>query len=251
MARATHYQTGFHNVLAVLQTAAQRVKKIILQQGREDKRVQTIIKLAKKHGIAIEIWHKKKMDQQLNHEAHQGVVALCLSKPIGSEKDLQQLLKTIDEPPFLLILDSIQDPHNLAACLRSADAAGIHAIIIPKDNAVGLTATVSKAACGAAETVPLIQVNNLAQTMKWLKAEGIWLYGGTAEAEQSLYQCQLDGPLALILGSEGKGLRRLVKEYCDVLWSIPMSGTVSSLNVSIATAISVFEAVRQRKLGGI
>jgi 23S rRNA (guanosine2251-2'-O)-methyltransferase len=149
-------------------------------------------------------------------------------------------------PPFLLILDGVQDPHNLGACFRSADAAGVHAIIAPKDKAVGITPVVSKVACGAAETVPFIQVTNLARTMEMLKEQGVWLYGAAGEAEQTVYQTKLTGAIGIVMGAEGDGMRRLTRETCDVLLKIPMHGTVSSLNVSVATGIFLFEVVRQR-----
>ena len=151
------------------------------------------------------------------------------------------------DTPFLLILDGVTDPHNLGACLRNADAAGIDAVIVPKDNAASITAAVSKVACGAAEVMPLFQVTNLARTMKQLQQKGIWLFGAAGEANCGLYEADLKGPMALVMGAEGQGLRRLTREQCDTLISIPMTGYVSSLNVSVATGICLFEAVRQRR----
>jgi 23S rRNA (guanosine2251-2'-O)-methyltransferase len=162
-----------------------------------------------------------------------------------TENDLDALLDKTDSP-FLLILDGVTDPHNLGACLRNADAAGVHGVIVPKDNSVGLTPTVSKVACGAAETVPLFQVTNLARTMKRLQERGVWIAGTAGEADSTLFQADLKGALAIAMGAEGKGLRRLSRESCDTLISIPMAGSVSSLNVSVATGICLFEAVRQR-----
>ncbi|MEW5796002.1 MAG: 23S rRNA (guanosine(2251)-2'-O)-methyltransferase RlmB [Candidatus Zixiibacteriota bacterium] len=162
------------------------------------------------------------------------------------ESFLFELIKSPELPPFLLILDNIQDPHNLGACLRTADGAGVHAVIIPKDRSVHLTSTVRTVACGAAEHVPVVEVTNLARVMDQLKEAGIWLVGTSDKAAQSLYQIDLKGPLALVMGSEGKGLRRLTSEKCDFLVSLPMHGTVSSLNVSVATGICLYEAVRQR-----
>jgi 23S rRNA (guanosine2251-2'-O)-methyltransferase len=162
------------------------------------------------------------------------------------EPYLKALLKRLDEPPFLLILDGVQDPHNLGACLRSADGAGVHGIIAPRDRSVALTPTVRKVASGAAETVPFIQVTNLARTLKWLKDEGVWLIGTAGEATQTLYEIDLRGALAIVMGGEGKGLRRLTREQCDILVKLPMAGSVESLNVSVASAISLYEAVRQR-----
>ena len=162
------------------------------------------------------------------------------------EHDLAELLDNLTVPPFLLILDGITDPHNLGACLRTADAAGAHAVITPKDKSATLNATASKVACGAAETVPLIQVTNLARTLTQLKERGVWLLGTAGESATSIYQADLTGPLALVMGAEGKGMRRLTREHCDGLLHIPMAGSVSSLNVSVATGVCLFEAVRQR-----
>jgi 23S rRNA (guanosine2251-2'-O)-methyltransferase len=156
----------------------------------------------------------------------------------------------VEGPPFLLILDGVQDPHNLGACLRSADAAGVDAVILPKDRSAPLSATARKVACGAAETVPVIRVTNLARSLRAIRDAGVWLYGAAGDAQQSLYEADLSGPLALVLGGEGRGLRRLTREHCDVLMAIPMAGSVSSLNVSVATGICLFEARRQRWLAG-
>ncbi len=164
-----------------------------------------------------------------------------------NEDDLFDLLESLHEPPFLLVLDGVQDPHNLGACLRSADAAGVHAIIAPKDRAVALTDTVRKIACGAAEHLPFVMVTNLARTLNRLKEAGLWLVGTADDAKESLYDVDLTGPLALVMGAEGKGLRRLTRECCDFLVHIPMTGSVECLNVSVATGVCLFEAVRQRR----
>lgn len=164
-----------------------------------------------------------------------------------NEDDLILLLQSLKEPPFLLILDEINDPHNLGACLRSADAAGVHAVIVPKNRSVSLTETVRRVACGAAEKVPFVQATNLARVMDKLREAGIWIVGTADEARDSLYQTSLVGPLALVMGSEGKGLRRLTREKCDFLVKIPMFGSVESLNVSVSAGICLFEALRQRK----
>jgi len=182
-------------------------------------------------------------------ERHQGVVAECnVAASSQLALNIAELLSGIDGAPFLLVLDGVQDPHNLGACLRSADAAGVHAVIVPRDRAVGITPVVSKVACGAAEHVPLIQVTNLARALRQLQDEGVWLLGADERAETSLFDADLKGPLALVLGAEGQGLRRLTREQCDVLISVPMAGSVSSLNVSVATGVCLFEAVRQRAL---
>lgn len=163
------------------------------------------------------------------------------------EAELFALLRRLETPPFLLILDQVQDPHNLGACLRTADGAGAHAVVAPKDRSVGLTPVVRTVACGAAEHVPYVQVTNLARFMDELKNEGIWLVGTASEAEQSLYEADLTGPLGLVMGSEGSGLRRLTREHCDFVVALPLMGSVESLNVSVATGICLYEAVRQRR----
>ncbi|MEW5994585.1 MAG: 23S rRNA (guanosine(2251)-2'-O)-methyltransferase RlmB [Candidatus Zixiibacteriota bacterium] len=172
--------------------------------------------------------------------------SLSATVPARSESDLLQLLDELKQPPFLLILDCVQDPHNLGACLRTADAAGVQAVIVPKDRSVGLTDVVRTVACGAAERIPFIAVTNLARTLNQLKERGVWLVGTADGAPQSLYEVDLKGPLALVMGAEGKGLRRLTRECCDFLVHIPMLGTVECLNVSVAAGVCLFEAVRQR-----
>lgn len=248
MKKDFHFQLGFHAVASLLAHAPYRIQKIILQKEREDDRAQQIIADASEHQIAIEHWNKNSFKQQFGNSRHQGIVAVCLPPQALDENDLDDILKQLTTDPFLLLLDGVQDPQNLGACMRSANAAGINAVIIAKNRAVGLTETVSKVSCGAAETLPLIQVSNLVQTMSRLKKAGIWLYGGAAEATSSLYQTDLRGPLGLVLGAEEKGLKRLTRETCDGLWSIPMHGTVASLNISVACGISLFEATRQRDI---
>ena len=170
------------------------------------------------------------------------------SKQVGAktEGDLPRILLTVSGPPLVLVLDGVQDPHNLGACLRSADAAGVSVVIVPKDNSVGITNVVRTTACGAAETVPFVMVTNLARTLRDLKEAGIWIVGLAGEGKQKLYEVDLKGPIAIVMGAEGKGLRRLTRETCDFVVKIPMRGTVSSLNVSVATGVALFEAVRQR-----
>jgi 23S rRNA (guanosine2251-2'-O)-methyltransferase len=165
---------------------------------------------------------------------------------LAREADLWAHLEALDHPPLVLVLDGVTDPHNLGACLRSADAAGVDAVILPKDKSASVTPVVRKVACGAAETVPLHAATNLARVLKGLKERGIWLYGAAGEARSSLYAQDLTGPAALVLGSEGAGLRRLTREHCDFLVHLPMAGAVSSLNVSVATGVCLFEVVRQR-----
>jgi 23S rRNA (guanosine2251-2'-O)-methyltransferase len=223
----------------------ERLMQLYIQKERQDTKMQAIVDLAKSQQIKITLISRHELDQLTQQAVHQGVVACCHKPKLFSENDLEKIVENTPKP-LLLILDGIQDPHNLGACLRSADAAGVHAVIAPKDKSVGITATVSKVACGAAETVPFIQVTNLARTMRFLKELGIWLFGAAGDAEQTLYQTDLTVSLALVLGAEGAGLRRLTREHCDALLNIPMSGFVSSLNVSVATGVFLFEAWRQR-----
>ena len=236
---------GLHTVQAVLKRDFSQVKELWVDAGRKDKRIQTILSMA--GGITIHRVSKDDLDVLAAGANHQGVIAHVMTLDhLVSEEDLERLVEARGEETFLLILDGVQDPHNLGACLRSADAAGVDAVIVPRNNAVSITATVSKVACGAAETVPFIQVTNLVRTLRMLKDAGVWLVGADGTAKQSLYDIDLRGALALIMGGEGEGLRRLTRENCDYLARLPMAGTVESLNVSVATGICLFEAVRQR-----
>lgn len=241
-----HLVFGIHAVQSLLMRHPERIAQLCLVQERQDRKLEAILRLAKEKRVPIQASSKQELDRLTQEANHQSVVAICIKTSTHTEEDLFALLDSLTEAPFLLILDGVQDPHNLGACLRSADAAGIHAVIAPRDKAVGITPVVSKVACGAAESVPFIQVTNLARTLEALKERGIWLYGAAAEAKQSLYQTKLTGAAAIVLGGEGEGLRRLTREHCDVLLHIPMQGTVASLNVSVATGIFLFEAVRQR-----
>lgn len=236
---------GIHAVNNVLKRSPERVKEMYVQQGRDDERLQQLFTLAKQNGIHVQVVKKHFLDEQAEGN-HQGVALKAKPVQVKNEHDLYAQLDKLDEPAFVLILDSITDPHNLGACLRTADAAGVHAVVAPKDKAVGITATVSKVACGAAETVPFYQVTNLARTMKEFQERGIWLYGTAGEASESIYKTDLKGPIAIAMGAEGKGLRRLTRESCDHLIHVPMAGDVSSLNVSVAAGVCLFEAVRQR-----
>jgi 23S rRNA (guanosine2251-2'-O)-methyltransferase len=245
----TQYIYGLHSVEAILRNTPHKVRQLFLQRGRYDKRVQKILQLARENDIKPEIINKKKLDELLPNCQHQGIAAIVVGEVMYQETDLVGLLDSIKKP-FLLILDGVKDPHNLGACLRSANAAGIDVVIAPKDNAVGMTATVRKVACGAAETTPYIQVTNLARTMSMFKERGIWLYGAAADVETRIYDVNLTGAMGLVFGGEEKGLRRLTRKHCDRLMSIPMFGTISSLNVSVAAGICLFEAIRQRKFFG-
>ncbi len=236
---------GIHAVLALLSQQPERALTLYLQRDRHDQKIQVITELAKTHRIKIELKTRAELDELAADGVHQGVVAACVTPTAHTENDLETIISAAVKP-LLLVLDGIQDPHNLGACLRSADAAGVHAVIVPKDKSVAITPTVSKVASGAAETVPFIQVTNLARTLRWLKDQGVWVFGAAGEATETLYQADLTVPAALVLGAEGQGLRRLTREHCDMLLNIPMQGSVSSLNVSVATGIFLFEALRQR-----
>lgn len=237
---------GLHAVESLLRKNPDQVERLYLKQGRADKRLQKIIGLAKQKNISVESVDAKTLDHEADGLRHQGVLALRERTEAKHENDLWQFLETSPTPAFLLVLDGVTDPHNLGACLRTADAVGVQAVIIPKDKSVGLTPVVRKVASGAAETVPLFQVTNLARALDTLKDMGVWLTGLSDKAEQTLHETDLTGPVALIMGAEGKGLRRLTEERCDYLVAIPMSGSVSSLNVSVATGVCLYEALRQR-----
>ncbi|WP_417763711.1 23S rRNA (guanosine(2251)-2'-O)-methyltransferase RlmB [Shewanella sp.] len=236
---------GIHAVSSLLDHAPERVLEMWLMSGRVDERIQPLLEKAAAVGIRPQPAARKTLDEKADSTQHQGIVVRVRPAKVLTENDLEALLDSTDTP-FLLILDGVTDPHNLGACLRNADAAGVHGLIVPKDNSASITPVVSKVACGAAETVPLFQVTNLARTMKRLQERGVWIAGTAGEADSNIYQANLTGPLAIAMGAEGKGLRRLSREGCDTLISIPMSGSVSSLNVSVATGICLFEAVRQR-----
>lgn len=240
---------GIHAVNALIKRTPERFIEMWLLKGRDDERLLPIINLARKYKIPVQMVHRKVLDDKSNGEQHQGVIARVTPGKTYTEADVEDILQAADDkgqPPFLLILDGVTDPHNLGACLRNADAAGVQAIIVPKDKAARITATVRKVAVGAAETVPLVQVTNLARTMKQLQQMGVWIVGTAGETDTNLYDVKLDGPMALVMGAEGKGMRRLTREHCDQLVKLPMAGSVSSLNVSVATGICLFEIVRQR-----
>ncbi len=249
MAKQEELAFGIHAVQALIESAPERFIELWLLKGREDDRLMPIINLAKKYGIPAQMANRKVLDDKSEGEQHQGVVARVKPGKTFTEADLDDILAAAErkqQAPFLLILDGVTDPHNLGACLRNADAAGVQAIIVPKDNAARVTATVRKVAVGAAESVPLVQVTNLSRTMKTLQQMGVWIIGTAGETDNCLYDEKLSGPMALVMGAEGKGMRRLTRENCDQLVKLPMAGTVSSLNVSVATGICLFEIVRQR-----
>jgi 23S rRNA (guanosine2251-2'-O)-methyltransferase len=237
---------GIHAIAAALRNDSVRMLAVWVLQGRSDARVTEVLALAKQRGVAVHYAPRHTLDEMAPGARHQGVIARCMGLPSYHEGDLEALLDNVQGVPLLLVLDGVQDPHNLGACLRSADAAGAHAVIIPKDRSSPLNATARKVASGAAESVPVVQVTNLARTLRELKDRNIWLVGAAGETDKSIFETDLKGPLAIVMGAEGQGLRRLTKEHCDFLAYIPMAGVVESLNVSVATGICLFEAVRQR-----
>ena len=237
---------GVHAVEALLRHHPKRVKQLWLAESRHDPRMQALVELAGQNRVPVGQKDRRELDEWAEG-VHQGVVAEVSPSQVWGEAMLEELLDRREGPPLLLVLDGVTDPHNLGACLRTADAAGALAVIVPKDKSATLNATVRKVACGAAEVIPLVAVTNLARTLEKLQQRGLWLVGTAGEAEQELYQHDLTGPTVLIMGAEGKGMRRLTRDHCDYLVKLPMSGSVSSLNVSVATGVCLFEAVRQRQ----
>ncbi|VEJ08752.1 23S rRNA (guanosine(2251)-2'-O)-methyltransferase RlmB [Actinobacillus delphinicola] len=237
---------GIHAVQAFLTRAPERLIEVYVLKGRDDKRLNPILQQLRQLGIAVQFCGRDALDKKAQGENHQGVIAkIQEAKPLN-ENDLDTLI-TNTANPLLLVLDGVTDPHNLGACLRTADAAGVTAVIVPKDNAAQLTSVARKVACGAAETMPLVRVTNLARTLRELQQRhNIWVVGTAGEATSTLYETKLTGATALVMGAEGDGMRRLTRETCDELISIPMAGSVSSLNVSVATGVCLFEIVRQR-----
>ncbi|AXO86855.1 23S rRNA (guanosine(2251)-2'-O)-methyltransferase RlmB [Pseudomonas sp. K1(2024)] len=237
---------GVHAVQALLQHHPKRVKQIWLSEGRSEPRLQALLALAAENRVAVGQAERRELDAWVEG-VHQGVVAEVSPSQVWGEAMLEELLERSETAPLILVLDGVTDPHNLGACLRTADAAGATAVVIPKDKSATLTAVVRKVACGAAEVIPLVAVTNLARTLEKLQQRGLWVVGTAGEAEQEIYQQDLTGPLVMIMGAEGKGMRRLTREHCDFLVKLPMAGSVSSLNVSVATGVCLFEAVRQRQ----
>jgi 23S rRNA (guanosine2251-2'-O)-methyltransferase len=225
------------------------VEEIWVEARRKDRRIKELVELARSEDVPVHFISREELDALQPGVNHQGAVAATRAPAAMDEKALKALLEGLEEPPLLLILDGVQDPHNLGACLRSADAAGVHAVVAPKDRSAGLTPTACKVASGAAETIPFVQVTNLSRTLRWLQEAGVWIVGTAGETDTLIYEMDLQGPLALVMGAEGKGMRRLTREACDALVRLPMAGTVESLNVSVAAGICLFEAVRQRRGG--
>lgn len=246
MLMSDQYIYGMHAVAALLKKRPEHIKVIFAMESRNDPRLQVLLAATEQHHIHIEYLSSQKMQARFGEYVHQGLVACAQPLPAYSERDLKTLLERAHQPCLILILDGITDPHNLGACLRSADAAGVDFVVIPKAKNASITPVVSKVACGAAETIPIVRVTNLARALQVLKQEGVWIYGAAGEATSSLYDLDGQVSVGLVMGAEGEGLRRLTREYCDELFALPMAGMVSSLNVSVAAGISLYEIVRQR-----
>jgi 23S rRNA (guanosine2251-2'-O)-methyltransferase len=237
---------GLHSVQAAIDYSPSKIIRVWIDAQRVDKRLGAIIEDLSALGIEPEKTDRKKLDRLADGNNHQGIAMEIEMPGEQTESDLKTMVENLTTTALLLILDNVQDPHNFGACLRTADATDVHGVIITKDNATGITPTVCKVASGAAETVPVYQVTNLARTLRWLKGEGVWIMGAAGEASQTVYQTDLTVPMALVIGAEGKGLRRLTKEQCDILIKLPMLGQVESLNLSVATGAFLYETVRQR-----
>jgi 23S rRNA (guanosine2251-2'-O)-methyltransferase len=240
----TRHLFGFHAVTARLRMQPESVRTIYVADARHDRRARALIERAASAGVAVHAVDEPRLAALAGTTKHQGIVALVAANL--PYRTLDEVLDGLQEPALLLVLDGVTDPHNLGACLRSADALGAQAVIVPKDRAVGVNATVAKAASGAADTVPVITVTNLARCLRELKERGVWLLGTDAAGEESLFHADLSGPVAWVLGAEGAGLRRLTRELCDRIVSIPLFGSVESLNVSVAAGVCLFATRQQR-----
>lgn len=237
---------GINPVEGALNNDAERVRELLVENGQRNARVQALVERARALKIAVHHRPREQLDKLAGEARHQGVLARYEPPPMAGEVDLPALLEEAGERTLVLVLDGVTDPHNLGACLRSAAAAQATAVIVPKDRAVGLTPVVRRASAGGADRVPLIAVTNLARTLRVLKDAGVWITGLDGDTETSIYDVDLKGPVALVMGSEGEGMRRLTRETCDFVAKIPMLGSMESLNVSVATGIVLFEALRQR-----
>ncbi len=241
-----HLLIGIHAVTSALKTAAGDVGWLRVLAESNNKRLIEVEALAQESGTRVIKCPLSELDKLSDQQRHQGVIAGFSGSNVAPESQLENILDSIEDTPLILVLDGIQDPHNLGACLRTADAAGVQLVVICKDRSAGITPVVRRAASGAAETLKVIQATNLARVLRTLKKRGVWLAGTSDEATDSLYATDLTGPLALVVGSEGSGLRRLTADICDYLVRIPMAGQVESLNVSVATGVCLYEINRQR-----
>ena len=241
----TRLVAGFHAVTARLRQRPESLRAIYVAAGRHDARARDLVERARSAGVAVHAVDERRLEELARGQRHQGVVAVA--DAALPHVTLADVLEHPPEPPLLLVLDGVTDPHNLGACLRSADAFGAHAVIVPKDRAVGVNATVAKAASGAADTIPVVTVTNLARALRDLKEAGVWVVGADAGGE-SLFEADVTGPIAWVLGAAGEGLRRLTREHCDRVVGIPLAGSVESLNVSVAAGICLFATRRARAM---
>jgi len=239
---------GIHAVQAALDHSPHKIRRAWVDAQRQDAKLKPVLDALAALGIDAEKTERKKLERMADGKNHQGiVVAVELPAMLGEDR-LKDDVLALTQTPFYLVLDQVQDPHNLGACLRTADAVGVHGVIVTKDNAAGITPTVCKVASGAAETVPVYQVTNLARVLRWLKEQNIWVIGAAGETSQTLYEMDLNMPLALVMGAEGSGLSHLTRQHCDFLLKIPMVGQVESLNVSVAAGVMLYEVFRQKQL---
>ncbi len=241
--------TGFHSVQSVLRRHVRNVRELWVDQSRRDSRMTSLVQLAEDAGVTVHRVPRRQLDTRSGGIRHQGVLAVCRWPLVNKSQGWESFLATLHSAPFLLVLDQVQDPHNLGACIRTAECAGVDGVILPRDGAAPVNDTVRRVAAGAAERMPVHYVTNLARSLDSLKSRGIWIIGTSDRAECSLHRADLSGPVALVLGAEDKGMRRLTWEACDRVVRIPMMGTVSSLNVSVAAGVVLFEAKRQRDIG--
>ena len=240
----TRHLFGFHAVIARLRAHPESVQALYVSSARRDRRLRELVERAETSGVAVHAIEDARLDALAGGGSHQGVVALVSGEVAA--RTLDELLDGLAEAALLLVLDGVTDPHNLGACLRSADAFGAHGVIVPKDRAVGVNATVAKAAAGAVDSIPVVSVTNLARSLREIKERGVWILGADESGAESLFDADLSGPLAWVLGAEGAGLRRLTREHCDRLIRIPLQGTVESLNVSVAAGVCLFATRQQR-----
>ncbi len=248
---STNIIYGVHAVLTAIDNDAAHITQMWANTQQPGKRLNAVLARAKKAGIKVQHADNEQLNRLANTHRHQRIVVRYQAPQRYTEQDLEVLLARLEEPALLLVLDNITDPHNLGACLRTAEATGVHAVIIPRDKSVGMTPTVRKVASGAAELVPLIQVTNLARALDRLSAAGIWVMGTSDKATRDVFAQDFTLPMALVMGAEGTGMRRLTEKQCAFLFRLPMAGQVSSLNISVATGVCLYEAVRQRQLSGM
>ncbi|MFK7794851.1 MAG: 23S rRNA (guanosine(2251)-2'-O)-methyltransferase RlmB [Gammaproteobacteria bacterium] len=237
---------GIHTVTSLLRWQPERAQSIWLEQNKSNARIEQVVGHANKLGISVQQVQRTKLDQLCEGTQHQGIAASCTPTPLVDEQELADQIANTSTPPLILILDEVSDPHNFGACLRTADAAGVDAVVVPQRNSAPLSPTVHKIASGATLRLKISKTTNLARFIDAIKKSGVWVYGAAGEASGSIYQSNLSHACAIVMGAEGQGLRRLTQERCDELYSLPMLGSVESLNVSVATGIFLYEAVRQR-----